>query len=117
MEDKIVFDGSEGRWITAAQASKKQEVHLKKQREMGDSDPIRAQFFGKQMLQKMLDTKGAMGIRIYLGKEEDGQPNLVLVPTDQYGHDIVYDKKGLKDMPEDEADHGSDGPRCPNYCT
>ncbi len=115
MEIKTIFDGSEGEFITASQAAKQQERYLVKERERGNNDPVRAQFFGKEILSKMLETKGAVGIRIYHALGEDGEPNLVLVPTDANGKNLVQDTSGLKDMP-DGADHGSNGPTCPKHC-
>ncbi|TBX23938.1 hypothetical protein [Jiulongibacter sediminis] len=115
MEDKIVFKGNEGAFVTAAAAARLQERYLFTAKEQGKEEPIRAQFFGKEFLRKMLNKKGAMGIRIYHGMDENGDPSLVLVPTDAYGKNLVENTSGLKDMP-DASDHGADGPRCPKTC-
>ncbi len=108
------FDGTEGEFITAAAASRLQKKYIASRAEAGDKEPVRAQFFGRKMIEQMLENPKAMGIRVYLGEDSDG-PSLVLVPTDAEGKNLVMDTTGLKDMP-DAPDHGANGPRCPMYC-
>ena len=109
------FTGDEGEYIVAIEASKRQNRFLEKEKKNGKENPVRAQFYGKKMIEEMLSRKGAMGIRIYFGENEDGNPNLVLVPADAKGKNLVKDTTGLKDMP-DHADYGSNGPECPQHC-
>ncbi|MGR3810782.1 hypothetical protein [Jiulongibacter sp. NS-SX5] len=115
MEQKVIFNGNEGEFITAEEASKKQGRYLAEQEKLGKKDPVRAQFYGKEFLMKFLEKKEAVGIRFYMGQTEEGEPSLVLVATDKYGNNLVEDRSGLKDMPS-SGDHGSNGPDCPKYC-
>lgn len=64
---------------------------------------VKAQFFGKDALQAMLNESNSQGIRMYYGLSDLGVPRLVLVGVDQYGNDmcdgIVLDR-GLECPPE-----------------
>lgn len=114
-KDRTIFDGSEGKFISAAEAARRQERYLIRQAEAGEKDPIRAQFFGRDILEKMLSKDGAVGLRIYHGINDENQSSLIIVPTDKSGKNLVLDNTGLKDMPDGD-DHAADGPGCPMHC-
>ncbi len=116
MTTKDLFDGSEGEWITASEAARKQERFLCSRRKEGIDDPIRAEFFGKDILLKLLRKKDAVGIRFYFGENEDGSPSLVLVATNSERKNVIPDQTALKDMPDGTGNYGGNGPKCPQYC-
>lgn len=49
----------------------------------------RAELFNRDVMASLLNVPGAQGIRIYLGRTEDGLINLVLMPTDKESNDII----------------------------
>ncbi len=110
------FDGTEGEWISAAEAQKKQQRYLEKQEKNSQGEVIRAQFFGKDFLNKLMKKNGAVGIRFFFGEDEDGQPCLILVAADKNKKNLVMDTSALKDMPDETGNYGSNGPICPQHC-
>lgn len=50
---------------------------------------FRAGFFHAGAFQSLLNQRGCRGIRIYLGRHEDGQLNLILVGVDREGRDML----------------------------
>lgn len=115
MENKnVMFNGTEGVYINAGEASVLQNTYLDEQTSAGNTDPIRAQFFGRDMLLEMLGREGAMGLRIYQGIDTEDNLSVIIVPTDKYGKNIVADQSGLKDP--FTTDYGAYGPGCPMHC-
>jgi hypothetical protein len=47
------------------------------------------EMFNRDAISALLNVKGAMGIRIYLGHDDKGQVRMVLLPTDSAGNDIA----------------------------
>lgn len=78
----MAFNGKEGGEITLQIASDMTGRY----RLQNQGEPI-AHFFGKDILQKILDQEGCMGIRIYYGIDEDGTKQLVLVGADSDQND------------------------------
>jgi hypothetical protein len=75
---------------------------------------IRAHFFGKEKIQKLLNEDGCVGIRIYYGKDEKGDQKLLLIAVKEDMDDIA---------PTDMNRASEDGPMildlswpCPPYC-
>ncbi len=64
---------------------------------------IRAHFFGRDIIEKILKQNGCVGIRIYYAQKDDGTPNLVLIGTDANQKDITQTVGEL-------------GWPCPPYC-
>lgn len=116
VELKEFFDGSEGEFITAKEANQKQKRYLKKCLKEGNKDPLRAEFFGKELLLSLLSKNGAMGLRIYQGLNKDGKPSLVLAAVNSQKKNIAMDLTALKDMPAGGGDYGGNGPDCPTNC-
>lgn len=58
-------------------------------RESVPADTFRAGFFHAGAFTSLLNQRGCRGIRIYLGRHEDGQLNLILVGVDRYGRDML----------------------------
>jgi len=81
----MAFDGTEGELITLKQAADFTANHRNSMQE-GD---VLSHFFGRNILQQILDQPGCMGIRIYYGKDSSGNKNLVLVGSDQLENDMT----------------------------
>ncbi|WP_276497407.1 hypothetical protein [Pontibacter litorisediminis] len=83
------FDGSEGVAIDLATAAK----WTKNYRERATPDPrgfvVKGHFFGREILQEILDQPGCMGIRMYHARDERGQRQVVLVGANADGEDMV----------------------------
>lgn len=71
----MAFNGTEGEIVTLSEAAGWTENF----RDTIPADGIKGHFFGKDLLNKILEQSECMGIRIYYGLEEDGTKNLVLV--------------------------------------
>ncbi|MFT2009589.1 hypothetical protein ACMA1I_12995 [Pontibacter sp. 13R65] len=97
-----VFNGNEGGEIDLATAKAWIGNYSEK---LMESDVVKAHFFGKEVLQRLLAQEGCMGARMYYGIDHDGQKQLILVGVDAYGKDleegIILDKSSP----------------CPPYCS
>ncbi len=62
-------------------------------------------FFGRDMLETILADEEAVGVRYYYALDKDGNPTLVLVGSDKFGHDIVDGPIAQKSLP------------CPPWCS
>lgn len=45
-------------------------------------------FFGKEIVQKILDQDGCMGVRIYHAHDDQDKKHVIIVGADQHGNDI-----------------------------
>jgi len=52
-------------------------------------DETKAHFFGRNIVQKILDQEGCMGIRLFYALDEDSQKQLVMVGADADANDQV----------------------------
>lgn len=109
------FKKTHGSYIFSERAEEKITRHNQQQIKAGKKEDqvIQSQFFGKTMLKEMLKRKTAVGIRIHYGINDEGIPDLVLIPIDENGNKVIAKDVGPKDEPEG---HGSDGPVCPRFC-
>jgi hypothetical protein len=82
------FDGTEGAAIELAQAVSWTTNYRTKAEPGVEGVVIKAHFFGREILQKLLEQEGCMGIRMYYARDERGQKQLVLVGADAEGNDI-----------------------------
>lgn len=71
----MAFNGTEGEIVTLSEAAEWTANY----RETIPAGGIKGHFFGKDLLNEILDQSECMGIRIYYGMEDDGTKNLVLV--------------------------------------
>jgi len=94
------FIGNEDHSITLEEASQL----TRNFRDHAPSGSRRGGFFGKDALQSILDQEGCVGIRIYLGRSEDGKPDLLLVGVDADENDLIEGQLAEKAYP------------CPPYC-
>jgi hypothetical protein len=99
--DPSVYSGKEDHSITLSDAGK---LTAKFRNEMPPSS-VYAQYIGKGAIQRTLDQKNCVGLRIYYGKHEDGSPTLVFVGVDKNGADLV-------DGPIDQKTYP-----CPPFCS
>lgn len=80
----MAFNGSEGGEISLDVAANM----TAKYRKENPNDTL-AHFFGKDILNEILNQEGCMGIRMYYGIDDDGQKQLVIVGADQEGNDMT----------------------------
>lgn len=86
----MAFDGREGEFIPLDSAGQMTAAW----RDEGHS--IKGVFFGKENLQELLDTPGAMGIRMYFAVNQ-GSTTLVLAATDADENDILTSEVALEE--------------------
>lgn len=80
-----MFKGNENHSITLLEA-----IELTKNfRNQAGPDAILGGFFGKAILQNILNQDGSVGIRCYYGFSNEGTPHFVLVGVDAEGVDLV----------------------------
>lgn len=112
MSQKSVFHSQVGELVSLETAkewiknhgSSNAEIHAK------SGVVINSYFFGKDAIQKLLDTVGAVGIRIHFAADENGAKKLVIFPANENGNDILIQS-------EDGSDKGLDGGLpCPPVC-
>ncbi|MFD2247106.1 hypothetical protein [Pontibacter ruber] len=99
------FNGSEGAPIELAQAASWTRNYRSKAVAGAEGVVVKAHFFGRDILQQILDQPGCMGIRMYYARDEKGQKQLILIGADANG----------KDMQEGTVADGS--VVCPPDCT
>ena len=84
-----------------------------------DQSEIKAHFFGKDILTKILNQPGCMGIRFYYAIDDKGQKTLVLVGTDEKGQSLWSSPTGASKakLKMSSPAGGGDGSfPCPPYC-
>jgi hypothetical protein len=52
-------------------------------------DALRAYYFGADVYKKALETPGCVGLRVYLGLNDEGKEVMIIVPTDKDGKGIL----------------------------
>jgi ABC-type dipeptide/oligopeptide/nickel transport system permease subunit len=62
---------------------------LKTSERIAASDAVIAQYFGKDLVDKILAQPGCVRVRMYYGKHANGKPGVLLLGVDKYGKDIV----------------------------
>lgn len=83
-----VFNGTEGSAIELEQAAAWTANYRKEAIADASGTVTKAHFYGREILQKLLDQEGCMGIRMYYARDENGQKQLVLVGADAEGNDM-----------------------------
>ncbi len=78
------FNGTEGGSISLTAGAALTGEYRKK-----NPGATKGHFFGKDILQDILDQEGCMGIRMYYGLDEDGNKELVLVGADADENDLT----------------------------
>ncbi|MBC5992669.1 hypothetical protein [Pontibacter cellulosilyticus] len=82
------FNGSEGASIDRAEAAKWTANYRSRANTETNGASVKAHFYGREILQKLLDQPGCMGIRMYYARDGKGQKQLVLVGADAEGNDM-----------------------------
>ncbi|MEJ8801629.1 hypothetical protein [Pontibacter sp. H249] len=82
------FNGTEGEPIDLAQAAAWTANYRNTEAEKSAETVIKAHFFGREILQELLNQEGCVGIRMYYALDNEGQKQLVLVGADADGNDI-----------------------------
>ena len=92
------FDGTEGSLISMKEGAAMTAAHR-------EAYPTNNQciFFGKNMLQDLLNQDDAMGLRFYFARNPEGKMTLVTIAVDSQGKDI-------------QAKVGNKGHSCPSDC-
>lgn len=81
------FNGSEGAPIDRTEAAK-WTANYRNAVAGANGAAVKAHFYGREVLQKLLDQPGCMGIRMYYARDEKGQKQLILVGADADGNDM-----------------------------
>ena len=81
----MAFDGTEGAVITLAEA-KQFTADYRKGITPGT---VISHYFGKNVLEQILNQNGCVGIRMYHGLDENGIKNLVLVGVESNQEDLI----------------------------
>ncbi|MCJ8164525.1 hypothetical protein MKJ04_06675 [Pontibacter sp. E15-1] len=79
------YNGSEGESISLEEAASYTANYRNQQSQ--DTGTVRAHFFGREILQKILDQEGCVGIRMYYGLDDAGNKQLVLIGANADGED------------------------------
>lgn len=75
---------------------------------------IKAHFFGKDSILKLLDQEGCVGMRIYYAQDENGDKKLLLVGAKNDQDDILpVDMKSASEEENFILDYSD---ACPPYC-
>ncbi len=80
----MAFTGKEDHHISLEEAIKLISNFRNSQKDFS----IKAHYFGKEALEKLLGQEGCVGIRIYYAQNEDGKPELVIVGVNEEGQDL-----------------------------
>lgn len=107
--EKYTFNGNEGdkitketalRWIENYQAD-----HPRK---------VKAEFFGRDLIQNILNDKRSKGIRVYYAINDKGGHELLLVGADENGNNLW--PNGTEKDGDDGGIVVDGGVPCPPYC-
>lgn len=79
----MAFTGKEDHLITLEEAIRL----IRNYKNTGQE--IKAHYFGRESLQKLLEQESCVGIRIYYAAQEDGTPELVIVGVNEEGLDLT----------------------------
>ena len=80
----MAFDGTEGGAISLTSAA-----NLTAEYRRQHPNQTKAHFFGKKIIQSILDQNDCMGIRLYYGLDDDGNKQIVMVGADSDENDIL----------------------------
>jgi hypothetical protein len=87
-QSKSPITGSEGAAIEVKQAAS----WTKNYRDKSPGQPI-SQFFGKEILEKILSQEGCLGIRFYYALDNDGKKHLIITGAMSDGTDQIGGKE------------------------
>jgi hypothetical protein len=93
------FDGTEGEEISLNDASAWTENYRN-----ANSGSIKGHYFGRQHIESILEQTDCVGIRIYHGIDDQGNPCLIMVGVDADEKDLYNGYIAERSLP------------CPPYC-
>lgn len=96
----MAFNGTEAREISLNEASE----WTSRYRNSQSPGTTLAHFFGREILLKILDQEGCMGIRCYYSLDEENKPQLILVGSDANENDMLQGVIAERSVP------------CPPFC-
>ena len=79
-----MFTGNEGEKITLQEAVKLTGNYQKSEK----TGVVKAEFIGKNLVEEILSQEKCIGLRLYFGKNEEGNLNIVIVGADEDGNDL-----------------------------
>lgn len=79
----MTFNGTEGGEISIEQAARMTAAYRAE-----NPESALANFFGRDILEKLLNQEGCVGIRMYYGINDEGGKELVLVGVNAEGNDL-----------------------------
>jgi hypothetical protein len=104
-----------GKFIGLKEVVEKQNKHLEfRTSKLKEKDPVRSQYYDKELILKLLSKTGCEGMKIIFGNDASGNPTMILTAADSKLNVISKNTTGLKD-PDDDSYLGN-GPQCPNMC-
>ena len=71
---------------------------LKTSERIAASDAVIAQYFGKDLVDKILAQPGCVSVRMYYGKHANGKSGVIIIGVDKYGKDMVSGVLALPTM-------------------
>ena len=80
------YNGSEGEAIELTEAAALTANY--RSQNQGVAETVKAHFFGREILQKILAQEGCAGIRMYYGLDDEGAKQLVLIGVKADGQDM-----------------------------
>lgn len=112
--NKHDYKKTDGGPIDSAKAKK----WMTRYRDNHGKDAIRAYFFGTDIIEKVLGHPEAVGLRVYLGNNEDDNDKLqmVLIGVREDGTNIWPESSALKDGGNGGGELGDTGLPCPPHC-
>lgn len=108
MPTEYKFNGTEGKPIPQETAAKWVENYQKI-----SPKEIKAHFFGRDIIEKILKETSCLGIRIYYAIDDAGAKQLILVGADDNGNNLLPDQRPLSGEGNIIADASFP---CPSYC-
>ncbi|MEO1053204.1 MAG: hypothetical protein AAFX87_21405 [Bacteroidota bacterium] len=110
----MAFNGTEGKPIDLRKAKRWTKRYREQCRENGEKNPIKAHFFGCDIINDILAEEGCKGIRIYYGLNDDGEKQLLLVGAKADHNNILPSEVGGKDGASGII--ADDSATCPTVC-
>ncbi len=103
------FTGKEGGFVSEALLKKWIQQHE-------DHHAVKAHFYGKEILTKILNRPGCMGIRIYYGIDDSAKKQLILIGADEKGKDL-WPSSSTGKLKGTNVDGADQGVPCPPWCS
>jgi hypothetical protein len=102
------FTGKEGTSMSENVVKKWIQTHA-------DHHEVRAHFFGREIIQKILNQEGCKGIRIYHAIDDKSKKQLILVGVDEKGNNMWPSSSKGKSKGKGNLT-ADDSQPCPPYC-